>query len=78
MSWPERTVPGTDVRLVEAASTGALLEVILVVRGTVRARGVGRWRMRTTDGHVVTFPAKSVVAATPVISASRRTRPSRP
>jgi hypothetical protein len=71
---PDRTVPGTDVRLVEAAETGDMLEVILVVRGKVRARGVGRWRIRTVEGHVLTFPAGSVVAATPVVQPPRRAR----
>ncbi len=54
-----------DARLLEAAEVGGRVEVILVLRGTVRPHGVGRWRMRTDGGHVVTFPAEGVVAATP-------------
>jgi TolB-like protein len=59
-----------DARLLDAAETGETLEVILVLRGTVR-RASGkdrvRWRMRLNGRHMVTFPADAVVAATPVV-----------
>jgi hypothetical protein len=65
-------------RLVEAAQTGASVEVILVVRGRVRPvrapGGAVRWRVRGEGDHVLTFRAESVVAATPLPSAGRRPR----
>jgi hypothetical protein len=57
--------PDQDARLLEASEDGCAIEVILVLRGKVRPHGAGRWRMRTDGGHVVTFPAANVVAATP-------------
>ena len=61
-----RAVPGIDGRLVEAAATGETLELILVVRGTVRPAGKRRWRVRLERGGVLTFDADWVVATTSV------------
>jgi len=62
-----------DPRLTDAAERGQPLEVILVLRGRVRATArAGRWRIRLQDGRVLTFDGEWVVAATPV------SRPSRP
>lgn len=54
----------TNARLSEAAERGESIEVILVLRGHVRrVAGTGdRWRIRTSDDHVVTFRADAVVA----------------
>jgi TolB-like protein len=61
----EQDVAGTDARLVEAAATGEKLEVVLVLRGSVRrAAGSSRWRIRVAGGRVVTFAAEWLVAAT--------------
>ena len=57
-----------ETRLRKAAETGEVLEVIVVLRGRVRpASGNhgGRWRIRV-DGQRLSFPAKAVVAVTPV------------
>jgi hypothetical protein len=77
---PGRTTGGGDeslhavnARLADAAASGEMLEVILVLRGKVRvARGSNRWRIRETGGRVLTFRAAAVVAATPVKRAERR------
>jgi hypothetical protein len=55
-----------EARLAEATARGEPLEVILSVRGRLRAVGPGRWRIRTADDHILTFRAASVVAVTPV------------
>ncbi len=63
-----------EARLREAAETGEVLEVIVVLRGRVRpASGNhgGRWRIRV-DGQRLSFPAKAVVAVTPVSKRSAR------
>ena len=61
------SVAAVDARLVEAASSGERLEVILVLRGRLRrAIGTGGWRIRLDDGRVLTFRADTVVAATPL------------
>jgi hypothetical protein len=58
-------VAGIDARLVEAAAAGEKLEVVLVLRGSVRrAAGSSRWRIRVAGGRIVTFAAEWVVAAT--------------
>jgi len=58
---------GIDGRLVDAASRGERLEVILVLRGKVRrATGTGGWRIRLDNGRVLTFRGDAVVAATPL------------
>jgi hypothetical protein len=65
----ETDVGTVNARLAEAAETGETVEVILVVRGKIRAvRGADRrrWRLRVDRDHVLTFRAESVVAATPV------------
>ena len=57
-----------ETRLRKAAETGEVLEVIVVLRGRVRpASGNhgGRWRIRV-DGQRLSFPARAVVAVTPV------------
>ncbi len=62
-------------RLTEAALSGEMVEVILVLRGKVSpARAAGRWRIRVPGQRVLSFSADAVVAAT---SAGRPTR-SRP
>jgi len=56
-------------RLREAAERGEALELILVLRGKVRpawGKDPGRWHLRIRGQPVFTFPAESVVAATPV------------
>lgn len=56
-----------NARLIDAAARGETLEVILVLRGTVRpAAGADRWRIREPGGRVLTFRSTAVVAATPV------------
>jgi hypothetical protein len=65
----DNNVSVVNARLAEAAETGETVEVILVVRGKLRAvRGADRrrWRLRVDRDHVLTFRAESVVAATPV------------
>jgi hypothetical protein len=59
---------GAAARLVEVAADGAPVEVILVVRGTLRpvdGSGGRRWRMRLDGDHVLTFRAEWVVATRP-------------
>ena len=64
-----------DARLAEAAERGQTLEVILVLRGSVRqAAGAGRWRIRLENGRVLTFDGECVVAATPIPRAPRLSR----
>jgi hypothetical protein len=61
-----------NARLAQAAASGETLEVILVLRGSLRpGRGSGRWRIRAEGGGVLTFRAEAVVAATPVARAGR-------
>ena len=75
-----------DVRLSDAAETGTVLELIVVLRGTVHPWGgprQGLWRVRLPDGHHRLFSAEAVLAATPVkkpsAPAQRRARhPNRP
>ena len=69
--------PGAhDARLAEAAERGQPLEVILVLRGSVRATArAGRWRMRLHDGRVLTFDGECVVAVTPTPRPARLPRP---
>jgi hypothetical protein len=59
---------GAAARLSELAAEGGRVEVILVVRGTIRpvdgSKG-RRWRMRVDNDHVVTFQAEWVVATRP-------------
>ena len=65
----EIDLAAVNQRLAEAAESGQTMEVILVVRGTVRpVRGTDRrrWRMRIDGDHVLSFRADAVVAATPV------------
>src|SRR5262245_35936722 len=60
---------GAAARLTDLAAEGEPVEVILVVRGTIRAvegSGGGRWRMRLDSDHVLTFRAEWVVATRPV------------
>ena len=58
-------VASIDARLVEAVENGETLEVVLMVRGTVRRAGrAGRWRIRVAGGRVLTFAGEWVVAAT--------------
>jgi hypothetical protein len=60
---------GAAARLTELAAGGGPVEVILVVRGTIRpvegSKGT-RWRMRLDSDHVLTFRAEWVVATRPV------------
>jgi hypothetical protein len=66
------SLPSVNARLADAGETGEMLEMILVVRGTVRPTGVpGRWRVRLDGGGILTFDARCVVAAT---SLGRRRR----
>ena len=60
--------PGTiDARLAEAAMSGETIELILVLRGKVKAPArAGRWRIRTRGQRLLSFSAESVIAATPV------------
>ncbi len=59
---------GAVARLAEVAGDGGPVEVILVVRGTIRpvegSHGT-RWRMRLDSDHVLTFRAEWVVATRP-------------
>ena len=62
-------VAGAAARLVEVAAEGEPVEVILVVRGTLRAidgSAGTRWRMRLDGDHVLTFRAEWVVATRPI------------
>jgi hypothetical protein len=69
------TARGINARLAEASARGETLEVILVLRGTVRvARGSDRWRIREAGGRVLTFRSTGVVAATPVSRPERAAR----
>ncbi|HJQ84123.1 MAG TPA: hypothetical protein VKA21_08610 [Candidatus Binatia bacterium] len=67
-----RDASAVDTRLAEAAARGETLEMILVLRGSVRPAGSGRWRVRLVGGRVVTFGADAVIAATPVPAGRRR------
>jgi len=65
-----------DARLREAAERGEALELILVLRGKVRpawGKDPGRWHLRVRGQPVFTFPAESVVAATPICRDADRT-----
>ena len=60
---------GAAARLAEVAAEGDPVEVILVVRGTLRpveGSGGKRWRMRLDGDHVLTFRAEWVVATRPI------------
>jgi hypothetical protein len=61
-------VAGAAARLMEVAADGGPVEVILVVRGTIRpvdgSKGT-RWRMRLDRDRVLTFRAEWVVATRP-------------
>jgi len=62
-------VAGAAARLVEVAAEGEPVEVILVVRGTLRpidGSAGTRWRMRLDGDHVLTFRAEWVVATRPI------------
>ena len=62
-------VAGAAARLVEVAAEGEPVEVILVVRGTLRpidGTAGTRWRMRLDGDHVLTFRAEWVVATRPI------------
>ena len=62
-------VAGAAARLVEVAAEGEPVEVILVVRGTLRpidGSAGARWRMRLDGDHVLTFRAEWVVATRPI------------
>jgi hypothetical protein len=59
---------GAAARLTEVAAEGGPVEVILVVRGTIRpveGSGGRRWRMRLDSDHVLSFRAEWVVATRP-------------
>jgi hypothetical protein len=61
------SIAEVNARLSEATAAGAAVELILVVKGCIRpvaGRHRGRWRVRTRDGHVVTFRPEFVVALT--------------
>ena len=65
---PDVDPAGAAARLTELAADGKPVEVILVLRGTLRAvdgSGGRRWRMRLEGDHVVTFRAEWVVAVRP-------------
>ena len=71
MNGPPRDVEaaGAATRLAEVAAEGGPVEVILVVRGTLRpvdGSGGKRWRMRLDGDHVLTFRAEWVIATRPV------------
>jgi hypothetical protein len=71
MNGPPRDVDaaGAAARLAEVAAEGGPVEVILVVRGTLRpvdGSGGKRWRMRLDGDHVLTFRAEWVIATRPV------------
>ena len=56
---------GAAARLTEVAAEGQPVEVILVVRGTLRpveGSNGQRWRMRLDSDHVLTLRAEWVVA----------------
>ena len=58
-----------DARLADAAESGAVVEVVVVLRGTVHpwdGHTRGLWRLRLRDGHYRVFSAQSLVALTPV------------
>ena len=62
-------VAGAAARLVEVAAEGEPVEVILVVRGSLRpivGSAGTRWRMRLEGDHVLTFRAEWVVATRPM------------
>jgi hypothetical protein len=64
-----------NARLREAAEKGEPLELIVVLRGKVRpawGKDRGRWHVRVPGQPVFTFPAESVVAATPIARAAGR------
>jgi hypothetical protein len=61
------SIAEVNARLSEATATGAAVELILVVKGRIRpvpGRHHGRWRIRTSVGHVVTFRPEFVAAFT--------------
>ena len=63
-------VAGAAARLGEVAAEGEPVEVILVVRGTLRpidGSAGTRWRMRLDGDHVLTFRAEWVVATRPIV-----------
>ena len=67
MSGDDRNVAAIFARLAEAAEAEQPLELILVLRGTVRpAAGTDRWRIRLESGRVLTFSADAIAAATAV------------
>jgi hypothetical protein len=60
-----RFLDGINARLSEAAQSGQPLDVIFAVRGRISpvpGKHLTKWRMRTSQGHVVTFRAEFVVA----------------
>ena len=62
-------------RLREAAETREALELILVLRGQIRAvRGRGGWSVRVVGGGRFKFPADAVLALTPLPHDRRRVR----
>ena len=66
---------GAAARLADAAADGGPVEVILVVRGTVRpveGSGGRRWRVRLDRHHALTFRAEWVVAASPAAERKKR------
>ena len=64
---PGTNASGITARLTDAVANGEKLELILVLRGKVKpGPRPGRWRIRLQDGHVLSFDAEAVVAATPV------------
>jgi hypothetical protein len=73
-------MPATDpsaisARLTDAVTAGESVELILVLRGKVKpGPRAGRWRIRLQDGHVLSFDAEAVVAATPLARADPRRR----
>jgi hypothetical protein len=74
-STGEVDVSAVNARLSDAAARGETLEVILVLRGKVRAMpAAGRWRIRVGGRHVLSFRAESVLAATPMAPPSPRRR----
>ncbi len=59
------SLDGVNARLSEAAQSGQPLDVILAVRGRISpvpGKHRGKWRMRTSQGHVLTFRPEFVVA----------------
>jgi hypothetical protein len=72
---PASDSSGISARLTDAVTTGENFELILVLRGKVRPGArPGRWRIRLQDGHVLSFDAEAVVAATPLARADPRRR----